>query len=1143
MPSSASATPHRRRRDEYEQGTENTGYESATSSPASKRHSRHHDIEDNDDDDDDQSQDAPLLPDSYRRSPKGKGRAIDAYNVSDASQEHSPGAIVRVTMKTFVTYTHAEFLPGPNLNMIIGPNGTGKSTLVCAICLGLGWKPEHLGRAKDLAEFVKHGAKEATIEIELKADTDIHPENPVITCIINRDGGKGDDKKTTFKINGRKSTRKAVQELCKNDYSIQVDNLCQFLPQDRVVEFAALSPVELLVQTQRAAADPYMSEWHEQLKTMRKKQREKQTENQDLVATLKGMESRQRSQAEDVEKFRKKEALRDRLNALEKMKPVAEYSDIRKRRVEAKERRKAAEKEFRALERRMEPNFTSMKTKDAYRKQLDRVVNQRSNLVAQTENRLGGEQGKLRDLGDQIQQCTAELNTEIDRVKKDKATVLRLQPDLNRLRAEKDKPAPEFDFEALSEKIKDLSDRIKEIDKEEDEPTDQMRSLGLQGRQRQEMIKEEQAKRVRLQSQAGKMSSQIQRHSAQSAKLWDWLQDNREQFSGHVFGPAIVECSVKDKRHASMIEAIIGAGDLKAYTVVNKQDFRKLTDHGFKTMRLWDLAVQSVIQPLSDFEHPLSDEQLKSLGLEGWVQDLLEGPEAVLSMLCSNKNLHKIPYGTSDKINDEQFEAIKRAGIMAWVTPTKTWTVARRYGHDSTKVSSFGPAKLLTDAPVNTQAEEEIGRKISELQDEIQQITEEMQGVKARASQLQRQKKELTAERDDLKKEKEEKQKRVAMWEGLDTKIANAEKKIEDAQAAVKSGYAKVSAIKDKELDLLLKKGQQALDYSRLLESLRRLHEQLFEAEIIRIEAESDYEQLKAQNEEERTQLAERQEEVGRLVAVEGQLQRAGEALVERIQQLSSDLTPEEDEVRQEITGKTLEDLNAMIEQQKARLEMAGHTGGQNLLKEYEDRERKIEQKRGELTALESNLEELDANITKIRDRWEPELDELVASISEAFSENFARVQCAGEVAVHKDEDFEQWAIQIKVKFRENESLAVLDSHRQSGGERAVSTIFYLMALQSLARAPFRVVDEINQGMDPRNERLVHSRMVDIACAEHTSQYFLITPKLLNGLKYHKNMKVHCIASGEYMPDSKEENRLGTFEEMAMKALAIRNSA
>lgn len=101
---------------------------------------------------------------------------------------------------------------------------------------------------------------------------------------------------------------------------------------------------------------------------------------------------------------------------------------------------------------------------------------------------------------------------------------------------------------------------------------------------------------------------------------------------------------------------------------------------------------------------------------------------------------------------------------------------------------------------------------------------------------------------------------------------------------------------------------------------------------------------------------------------------------------------------------------------------------------------------------------------------------------------------------------------------RENEALQQLTAHRQSGGERAVSTIFYLMALQSMAQSPFRVVDEINQGMDPRNERMVHERMVEIACREHSSQYFLITPKLLTGLRYDPKMRILCIASGEHMP-------------------------
>lgn len=55
--------------------------------------------------------------------------------------------------------------------------------------------------------------------------------------------------------------------------------------------------------------------------------------------------------------------------------------------------------------------------------------------------------------------------------------------------------------------------------------------------------------------------------------------------------------------------------------------------------------------------------------------------------------------------------------------------------------------------------------------------------------------------------------------------------------------------------------------------------------------------------------------------------------------------------------------------------------------------------------------------------------------------------------------------------------------------------------------------------MDQRNERKVYERMIDIACNEYTSQYFLITPKLLQNLQYDERMKILCVASGEHMPD------------------------
>src|SRR5271156_4254952 len=80
-------------------------------------------------------------PPRLSRCEKGKIK-VELNGDGPEKSKYQPGAILRVKLTNFVTYTSAEFFPGPNLNMVIGPNGTGKSTLVCAICLGLGWGPQ-----------------------------------------------------------------------------------------------------------------------------------------------------------------------------------------------------------------------------------------------------------------------------------------------------------------------------------------------------------------------------------------------------------------------------------------------------------------------------------------------------------------------------------------------------------------------------------------------------------------------------------------------------------------------------------------------------------------------------------------------------------------------------------------------------------------------------------------------------------------------------------------------------------------------------------------------------------------------------------------------------------------------------------------
>ena len=77
--------------------------------------------------------------------------------------------------------------------------------------------------------------------------------------------------------------------------------------------------------------------------------------------------------------------------------------------------------------------------------------------------------------------------------------------------------------------------------------------------------------------------------------------------------------------------------------------------------------------------------------------------------------------------------------------------------------------------------------------------------------------------------------------------------------------------------------------------------------------------------------------------------------------------------------------------------------------------------------------------------------------------------------------------------------------------------MLFLVSLQDLTKCPFRLVDEINQGMDPTNERMIFEEVSKSACKPNQPQFFLITPKLLPGLVFTKEMTVLCVMNGPWM--------------------------
>ena len=184
------------------------------------------------------------------------------------------------------------------------------------------------------------------------------------------------------------------------------------------------------------------------------------------------------------------------------------------------------------------------------------------------------------------------------------------------------------------------------------------------------------------------------------------------------------------------------------------------------------------------------------------------------------------------------------------------------------------------------------------------------------------------------------------------------------------------------------------------------------------IEATSDFEILRERNSSVEELLVDQRRQVDSLAKETEALQKTAKALLDKCTQLMSGV---DDEVRNFLlalpASQTTEQLESEIESEKARLELM-HEGNGGVIKEYEQRQKRIDVLTSRLEQIKNALSELEDKIKELRDQWEPELDSLIEKISNSFSLNMEQISCAGEVGVHKDEDFDQWAIQIRVKFR-----------------------------------------------------------------------------------------------------------------------------
>ena len=370
--------------------------------------------------------------------------------ISGARRFTQPGSIVSLRFVNFMQYTETEFQCGPNLNVIIGPNGSGKSSIVNGICLGLAGRTNLLGRSTDIQDFIRVGEEEATIEIEL---FNPHPANVRIRRRFDRSGV------SRWAVDGKSCGVREVERTV-GQFRIQVDNLCQFLPQDKVHDFSKLNSRGLLDSTVDAVGDLELKNKHRELKELQRTL----SEGEDLFERKKQMLEDRREQCrkleEDVQAFEEKKQIELKIELAEGKLAWSRFYEKRREARGVNERSVAqADKVNKQLDR-LKPIEASVVEVRGKKEELERKLETLTGTVRSSQRAAQTQTRRMEELEENLHEAEDDLENLERTAEQRKTEIKRLETILAELELEYKSSEDDHTLQPQLEEAKRVSSNL-----------------------------------------------------------------------------------------------------------------------------------------------------------------------------------------------------------------------------------------------------------------------------------------------------------------------------------------------------------------------------------------------------------------------------------------------------------------------------------------------------------------------------------------------------------------------------------------------------------------------------------------------------------------------------------------------------------
>ena len=358
----------------------------------------------------------------------------------------------------------------------------------------------------------------------------------VLKRVIDRNKGseRGNGQGASmYYINGHQSKKKDVLELVTKTYKINIDNLCTFLPQDKVGNFSGFDKQALLVETEKSLSmDLYDS--HQLMIQMEKEVMTSGNDVQSVQATLADLIKQNEKLERDKALMEERAAAKERIDLLMKKRAWVLFETKREEAIALKDKRDQLKKDKKEADKVIKP--------------IEEKHAKMQGEVAQIASRTGALEKKVKETRKQIDDCIKKSETFQDSIDEEAGNLNTL--DAAQRRAMKDvekqrKRLSEIEAEAedlppkdeIEVTIKDAQLEIRKIKSKMDNVRRKISTLKGTLEEEEEKKKEAERKLTLVNDEKTIRLNSLFGASKHAKACYDFVDNNRKIFRRPVWGP------------------------------------------------------------------------------------------------------------------------------------------------------------------------------------------------------------------------------------------------------------------------------------------------------------------------------------------------------------------------------------------------------------------------------------------------------------------------------------------------------------------------------------------------------------------------------------------------------------------------------